>query len=412
LDLMRMARPGLAVGLRAALHECRKQNESIRKEGIKILVNGDSVAVDIEVHPLGKAEDLHYLVLFKETPAPGGQAPIKNNDAEAGEGPQGPEYDNLLQELNQTKETMQSIIEEQEATNEELRAANEEIQSANEELQSTNEELETAKEELQSTNEELTTLNAELERQNIEANQAIDDFDNLHRGLDIPVILLDSELCIRSFTPPAERQLGLRRTDTGRNIQDLRIGLAVDDLDKKIRGVLDTLETVSEDVPADSDRWYSLRIRPYRTSDDRITGAVLVLVDITQRRQDQAELQNARVLAQSIVSAVRHPMIVLDVELRVVQANPAFYQSFQVSQRETESHLLYDLGNGQWDIPELRRRLENVAQMNARIDEFVVEHDFPGIGRKRVVADARRIEQEGDRPDLILLSLTEVSDAT
>ncbi|MBD3334573.1 MAG: hypothetical protein GF355_03570, partial [Candidatus Eisenbacteria bacterium] len=147
LDLMRMARPGLAVGLRAALHECRKQHEPILKEGIKIVVNGDTVAVDVEVHPLGRSgsEDLHFLVLFKESPRRDREATSKQGDAGTEKGPHGPEYDNLLQELNQTKGTMQSIIEEQEATNEELRAANEEIQSANEELQSTNEELETAK---------------------------------------------------------------------------------------------------------------------------------------------------------------------------------------------------------------------------------------------------------------------------
>ncbi len=227
-NLLRMARPGLAIDLRTAIHEVRREHRRVRKEGIATMTNGGSITVNVEVHPLGRqhANDPHFLVLFDEVAMSPGLS-REEGEQESRGAPAAAEaeteLDRLHHELDQTKATLKSIIEEHETTNEELRAANEEIQSANEELQSTNEELETAKEELQSTNEELVTLNAELENQNDEANRAIDDFNNLHRAVNIPVILLDRELRIRSFTPPCGEAIG--RSSLGRGPEDLRAQL-------------------------------------------------------------------------------------------------------------------------------------------------------------------------------------------
>lgn len=164
--------------------------------------------------------------------------------------------------------------------NEELRSANEEIQSSNEELQSTNEELETAKEELQSSNEELTTLNEELENRNVELAQANNDLVNLLNAIDIPIVMLDSGLRIRRFNPGAQRALNLIPGDAGRPINDMKTSLALDNLGEVVANVIDTLETREMDVQDRNGRWFSLRIRPYKTTDNKIEGAVLVLVDI------------------------------------------------------------------------------------------------------------------------------------
>src|SRR5262245_62742182 len=131
----------------------------------------------------------------------------------------------LKEDLEATREYLQSIIEEQRTTNEELRSANEEIQSSNEELQSINEELETAKEELQSTNEELTTVNEELQNRNDELTQLNNDLNNLLSSVSIPIIMLGNDLRIRRFTPLAEKVMNLIPTDTGRPITDIKPNL-------------------------------------------------------------------------------------------------------------------------------------------------------------------------------------------
>lgn len=194
----------------------------------------------------------------------------------------------LRRELEATRDYLQSIIEEQEGTNEELRRANEEIQSSNEELQSTNEELETAKEELQSSNEELMTLNEELETRNAELNLVTNDLLNLLSSVDIPIVMLDGALRIRRFNNGAQRSLNLIPTDVGRPIQHMKLGLEVDDLEQMIRSVIDTLETREIDVHDRSGRWYSIRICPYKTVDNRIEGAVLAVVDIDVVKRAEA----------------------------------------------------------------------------------------------------------------------------
>lgn len=419
-NLLHMARGGLAMDLRSLIREARVQHQTAQKRGIAFAGESDTVTVDVEVHPLGSTHSggCHYLVVFKETEDTASQRPEDADASELAASPSNhqPETDlekenqHLRQDLRQIKADMQSIIEEHESTNEELRAASEETQSANEELQSMNEELETAKEELQSTNEELSTVNAELESQNAEAGRAIDDLTNLHNAVDISVILLDKNLNIRSFTPPAKRQLGLRSSDEGRHIHELRLGLRTADLEKRIREVVDSLHAHKDELQSEDGRWYQLRIRPYRTSEDRIDGAILTFVDVTENRQSRQDMHNARVLAESIVATVRTPLIVVDGDLKVVTANPAFYKTFHVDEEETEGRLVYKLGDGQWNHPDLRQFLEEIIPENAEFEGFEITHDFPRIGRHRAVLDARRIEQQGDRPQLILLAINELEE--
>lgn len=413
LNLMRMACPELKLDLRALIHQVRRERQIARKENLTCMIHGAATSVDLEVHPLGLSDSdrHHFLVLFRETVQPAQSERESTSSDDASLPPpdeRDAEISRLRQELQQTKAALQDIVEDQDATNEELRAANEEIQSSNEELQSTNEELETAKEELQSSNEELLTLNAELEHQYAAANQAIDDFDNLHRSVGIPVILLDHELRIRRFTPPATQYLGLRDADCGRRIGELRLGIrAPNGLEGKIRQVFDTLNTLIEEVQSEDGRWYSLQVRPYRTAEDRITGAVVVLIDITEHRR----ALDAQVLAESVVATVRQPMVILDADLKVTAPNRSFFQTFEVTSEETVQRPLSNLGDGQWDYPDLHRLLEEIIPQNESFEGFEIVHEFPKIGRKRILLDARRIEQKGSRPHLILLCFSEISDA-
>ncbi len=188
------------------------------------------------------------------------------------------------------------------------------------------------------------------------------------------------------------------------------MGIRVENLEEKIHDVLGSLNTYAEEVRAENDGWYSLRIQPYRTSDERITGAVLVLVDVTESRRAKEAARNAQALAEGTVAAVRQALLVLDGDLRVMMANRAFSRLFRIPHGEVEGHLIYEIGGGQWDNAELRRLLEEIIPENTRFEDFQIVCEFPGIGRRRLVLDACRIEQEGDRPYLILLGLTDLHD--
>jgi len=190
------------------------------------------------------------------------------------------ELKELQEELASTRESLQAIIEEQEAGNEELRSANEEIMSSNEELQSTNEELETAKEELQSTNEELTTLNDELENRNSELEHVNNDLHNVLGNVNFPILILGLDLRIRRFTSAAEKLFGLIPADVGRPVTGINLRLDLPDLSKLVLEVTDSLAIKELEVKDHDGHWWSARIRPYKTIDNKIEGAIIAFVDI------------------------------------------------------------------------------------------------------------------------------------
>jgi len=203
------------------------------------------------------------------------------------------EVERLQRELTATKEYLQATIEQQDTLSEELRSANEETQSANEELHSTNEELQTAKEEAQSANEELQTVNEELNHRNAELARVNNDLVNLLSGVNIPIVMVGRDLRIRRFTPVAEKLFNLIPTDAGRPISDIKPNLQVDDLPRLIATVIDSLAPHESEVRDHAGRWYSLRIRPYITMDNKIDGASVVLLDIDSIKRALEQLRSA-----------------------------------------------------------------------------------------------------------------------
>ncbi len=296
-NLLKMAREGLKLELRAALHRAKKTNAPVRKDGLRVRYDGQVRHVTVEIVPLKTAPsgERVYLILFEETIPEAVPEPQETIPAERAKKPtQGikdRQMAQLEQELASTREYLRSIIEEQEATNEELKSANEEALSSNEELQSVNEELETAKEELQSANEELTTMNEELQNRNIEMHQLNDDLINLLASVNIPILMLGSDSCIRRFTPMAEKAMNVVSSDVGRSIHDIKLGVELPDLEQLISEVLDTLSVRKREVQDREGRWYSLRVYPYRTMDNKIDGTVLTLVDIDLLKRSQDELE-------------------------------------------------------------------------------------------------------------------------
>ncbi len=433
LQLLKMAREGLMLPLRAAFEEAKAENKAIRKEGVQVAQNGGTRAVNFEIVPLTHLNERCWLVFFEETQRAGRAV----SSARAPEPPSGaikaprstsktslpasssvkiPAAEDrtaeLEHELSETRDYLQSIHEQYEATNEELQASNEEVTSANEELQSVNEELETSKEELESTNEELTTVNDEMANRNAELNRLNSDLNNLHASLHTAIVVVSRDLTVRSFTPLAEKSFNLLAADVGRPLSRLRHNLDFPDLESFITEVIDTVSVHEREVRDKDGRWYSLRVRPYLTLDNKIDGAVLMLVDIDALKRSEQEIAGARVYAEGILRTARGPLVVLTTDLRIHDANAAFYKTFKVSPDETKGRMIYELGNRQWNIPKLRECLEEILPRKNSFDDFEVTHDFETIGRRTLLLNARRLENEAEgTPERILLGIDDITDS-
>jgi two-component system CheB/CheR fusion protein len=408
-SVAKMAREGLLVDLRAALDAAKKTNATVRKDGVHIQSEGGPREIGLEVVPLRgpTAQERFYVVVFQDVAR---KPEIAEDQGKAGKMVKvaraaTPEAELLKRETNQLREQLRALIEEHETTSEEFKSAHEEVLSANEELQSTNEELETAKEELQSTNEELTTLNEAMQNRNAELGSANNDLLNLLGHVDIPVVMVSNDLRIRRFTPPAQKLLNLLPGDIGRRLGEIRPNLEVEDLETLAREAIRHAAPQEREVRTNEGGWQMLHVRPYKTWDNRIEGAVISLQDVDALKRT---LDQTREYADTIVESAREPILVLNVKLQVSGANPAFYRAFEVSPEETEGRLIYELGNGQWNIPRLRELLEEIIPRNSRVDDFEMSHDFPHLGLREMQLNARRVELQPGHP-FILLAIEDVT---
>lgn len=286
LNLLKILREGLLVAVRAATVRAVKDGVPVREEGLRVKSDNGYREISIEVIPLKepRAKNSGFLILFEEAGLASRTAPPTPEplaiDADSAR---------LQQDLVDAHAYLQTVIEQQEAANEELQSANEEVQSANEELQSTNEELETSKEEIQSSNEELATVNDELNNRNAELHRVNNDLVNVLSSVQMPIVILGSDFRVRLFTPSAEKLLNLIPNDVGRPLADIKLHLdALPNLEPLLAEVVDTVSARECDVLDKHGRWYSLRLRPYRTLDNKIDGVLLMLVDVDAMKRAEA----------------------------------------------------------------------------------------------------------------------------
>ena len=316
LNLMKMLREGLLVGVRAALLRSAGEEAPVREEGLQVKSKDSCHEVAVEVIPLRGSEPNGggFLVLFEEA-APPYPTSSRPEDQEARPDPSSGErtaaegadlvITRLTQELSATREYLQSVIEQQEAANEELQSANEEAQSSNEELQSTNEELETSKEEIQSSNEELATVNDELNTRNAELDRLNNDLINLLSSVEMPIVILGPDFSVRRFTPSAEKMFNLTSTDLGRSIGTVKLGFDLPDLEPLLTEVRDTATTTQREVRDEQGRWYSLRARPYLTLENRVDGVVMMLVDVDTLKRAQEYTESVVTELKRVEQALR-----------------------------------------------------------------------------------------------------------
>jgi two-component system CheB/CheR fusion protein len=411
LHLLKIAKKEFVAELRTAVDHAKKNHALVKRQSVEFRRNGQLKSVHISVEPLESSnESRQYLVLFEQTsPSVCPQRKVAGKLRGIGRTAKG-EIAQMRRKLATAEEHLRSVIESKEASDEEYQSANEEILSANEELQSTNEELETSKEELQSANEELNTVNDELHNRNIELDRVNSDLNNVLTSTSMPVVMVDRGLRIRRLTVASAEVLNILPSDIGRPIMDIRSDIHVPNLEELIAAVLDTLTPRELDVRDKENHWYSLQIRPYRTTDDKIDGAVLVLSDIDSLKRLNERLQKSKEFTEDIIDTVREPLAVLAKDLKVLYVNPSFLKNFKVNRWEVEGKPLYGLGNEQWNIPKLRAALEEVISKNAPLFDFEVEHDFPGLGTKTMLLNAQHIIGGHSDEPMMLLAIEDVTE--
>jgi two-component system CheB/CheR fusion protein len=393
-NLLKLAREGLIAGLGKAIRIARQRNAAAKEDGFRIEDDGRFQDVTIKVTPFrgsASSKERYFLVLFEDAEPNSGPAVTQKLGTQDHGGSA-----RLQRELVATKEYLQSVVEDNATTLEELRAANEEAQAGNE-------ELETAQEELESANEELNTLNEELKISNVEFSKVNRDLTNLLESISIPLVMVGRDLRIRRFTRAIEPMLNLIASDVGRSITDLQPQMELPDLRRLLLDAMEGGNRQPRDVRDSHGRWYSLRILPSRGPDGKTDGAVLMLIDIDAAKRGLD-------FAEAIVETVREPLVILNQNLQVIKANKTFYETFRAAREETENRLIYDLGNGQWNIPKLRELLENILPAHATFRDFEVTHEFEHVGRKVMLLNASEIYNPNAQARTILLAIEDATE--
>ena len=222
---------------------------------------------------------------------------------------------------------------------------------------------------------------------------------------------------MRRFTREASRLINLIESDAGRPIEHISDNLEFQNLAEASRRVLSTLSPVDEEVRTKDGHWYRMRVMIHRTEEQAIEGVVLTFVNIDAQKRAQEDVErlsagavaSSKRFAESIVDTVRESLLVLDTEQRIVTANRRFYETFGTSPGETEGKILFELGSRQWDIPALRKLLQEAAQQGKTFEDYPVEHRFPEIGFKRMLLNGRLLREEQQEESKILLAIEDVT---
>ena len=403
-NLTRVLRESIAFTVKSAVERAIAENIPVSLGSVKIRREQTDQFIRVEVLPIGSINHTSrsFLVLFENA----NEGSNRTVDLAMPSMLSADGKDQVIAQLRLDLEAnrfhLQSLIEERDVRNQELISANEEIQSANEELQSTNEELETTKEELQSANEELQTVNEELQQRNGVLVQTGNDLNNLLNSVNIPLLMLNNEFQIRQFTPPMQRLLSVRATDIGRSISEIRLHLSIGDLEPLLHEVLETLGTRELEVQDRTGRWYLLRVRPYRTSDNKIEGLVVLLVDIDQIRKSQQELRDARDLANSMLESVPLPVAVVSSDGTIRSANSALRTLTQLREPQLTGQPFAELLQQIWGFQNFDTKIEQLRKGEPGT-KVVIEQASNTQRHQIIVVRGEALAMDGERALLFTL---------
>lgn len=397
LNIFKMVREGLAADLKKAIKSAKDKDSGVRIN--RIAISSDKI-INIEVIPLKFLPgERCFLIVFEQVNNLNTTILSKIKDSKNSKNPASKNEDKVISqiksELISAKENLQSVVQDFEKANQELQSANEEVLSSNEELQSTNEELETSKEELQSTNEELSTVNDELQERNQELFQLNNDLTNVLNSVHIPIVIVGNDLSIRRFTTSASKIFNFIPSDVGRPLSHITSKVInMPDLEAMIKNVLEHAVIEEKDVQKANGSWYNLRIRPYKTQENKIEGAVVTLQGI--------EMQKLMELSKAIIDIIRLPILILDKDLCILNANASFLSKFKVKSSQIEKVMLKQL-------PKPFSGLKFKAFVNELLDtkeasiSKVIELDFLKVGKMKMNLSATKVSKDKLTPPRILI---------
>ena len=324
-----------------AFHKALTRKEAVILSNIRVGTNGSSQILDVSIQKIDKPGPLNgmVMIIFSDvTQVMEVEPPLKKVTGKTDN-----RYQELQKELQEKSVEMQNTLEEMQTSQEELKSTNEELQSTNEELQSANEELTSSKEEMQSLNEELQTVNAELQVKVDDYMRVNNDMKNLLNSTDIATLFLDKELNIRRYTTQATQIFKLINSDIGRPITDLVSDLIYPELQSDALEVLKTLVFRQTQIPTSDNRWYSIRIMPYRTTDDRIDGLVITFINITELKQADAKLSENEQFITLLAKNTSEIILKLSSDLKILYINPVAEQFFGKKSEQVVNHSFIQL---------------------------------------------------------------------
>jgi|GEM_PF-2927627 len=376
-NLTTMARGELAAAIRTAILMAKSEDRTVSKT-LRVPQNGRAADLTIEVVAVRSRSDRRrcYLVLFKPESAAAAES--------AGDQRQLP----LAQEVP---------------------AAGAEPRSAPEMLRRLNAQLAAAKEELRAANAELVAVNGELRRGNADLNATNDDLSNLLSSAQIPILMTDRNMRVRRYTPPAEGAFGLSPGDVGRPLSSLKLSIDAPFLKEAVRAVIAGFDARQFEVRGSGERWFSLWIRPYKTTASMIDGAVLSMSDVTEKRNGIRALEAARDYAEAIVDTVDDSLLILNPHLKVTSASRYYYELFRASPAEVEGRSIYELDGGLWSDPSLRERLSALAESETPFSGWEAEFDVPKLGRRTLTISGRVVPHHAQDERKLVVAIEDAS---
>lgn len=344
MNIFDMAREGLREVLPGAFRKAVQNFDPVILPKIKVGANGGTQFVDVTVQRIESISSARnmLIVVFAEVAVFPQPDPV---NSKTGKQFLGKRHKELENELQRSYEDMRGIREEMQTSQEELKSISEELQSTNEELQSTNEELTTSKEEVQSLNEELQTVNVELQSKINDFLHANNDMENLLNSTEIATLFLDKELNIRRYTDSVTNIMKLRPADVGRPFTDQVTNLQYTEIGDHCHQVLKTLSTVERVITTNDERWFTVRIMPYRTLDDHIDGLVITFSNITTVMRSEMLLAISEARYRRLFEAAKDGIMILDAETgKIVDANPFLVELLGYSKEQFIEKAIWEIG--------------------------------------------------------------------
>lgn len=382
LNILEMIKPELRNALQSLLLQIEKKDSSARLREVLTSKNKEGKKTELQIHHMDETgfPGNYFHIVFREV-SPGG---VSDDDGDRTEEEERMVHA-LEKELEYAREQIRMVLEKNKASSGKLKTSNEELQSMNEELHSTAEELDTSLEELHSVNEELKNVNLELDNKVEELGRANSDLKNLMEATEIGILYVDREFCVQLFTSRMSKIFNLLSTDLGRPLEHITHRLRYDSLNDDLKHVLDDLDSIKRIVKSRDNRWYSMRLRPYRSMEEKVKGVVLTFLDITQLK-DAEERFIQQKQQESLASLGLYVLERLDIEsimFRAIQQiclilEVDYVLLFMADQEKGTLHLRAHIG---WTLKKKQNReFENDKKWDAgyalRAKEIVIVDDY------------------------------------